>query len=134
MVFQQTPQISRLQTLAPEVAQRMQTSFNGAPFETVRDELERGELALLRADFGDSDAFCFVSRQGDMICIEAVEGQGGAMLVRRITECAKAHGLGCEGWTFIGDARLRLWARVGYHATGKRRISASGREQLQVVA
>lgn len=128
--------IERLRALTPEVAEAMRASFNGEPVENVRECVASGKYGLVRATLNNHAAHCIVSRTGEMVCLEAVEGNGflGLHLARFIVSAARDAGLQCEGWTFKSNARLRLWARVGFNPTGETRISGSGLEQLRLRA
>ena len=122
------PQIARLQGLTSAAAIALRPTFNGTPLAEVHARIQRGELALLEADFGDSIAYAIVSQQGNLARIEALAGAGGMYLARRIVEAARAHGLVCDAWVKT-KALARLTARIGMRPTGERHG-----EQLRVVA
>jgi hypothetical protein len=124
-------QVMRLAALTQDVAQAMRESLNGEPVHTVATKVISGEWALLRADSPDGTAYAILSKTGDSVCVEAVQGNGGTRLTRALVDAATHAGLRCEAWVF-NKARARLSARAGMFLTGASRVSGSGREQLQV--
>lgn len=107
----------------------MRVSLNGVSVDYVRDAIRSGEMALV----SHGVAFAVLSRKDNMICIEAVEGDGGTELARLLVSGAVAAGLQCQAWVF-NKARVRLAQRAGMRPTNVARIAHNGRTQLQVIA
>lgn len=109
----------------------MQVSFDGAPAQEIAARVTAGELALLCAEFQTGIAYAIVSMDENTACLEAVEGNGGAVLARMIVDLARKNDIACEAWVLC-KARARLAARAKMYLTGNERESYSGRKQMQV--
>jgi len=125
-------QVTRPASLTQEIAAAMSVAFNGETVRDVASRVDSGDLAIVRSDSPDGTAYAIVSQSGDLATVEAVEGPGGTLLTALIVQAARRAGLRCEAWV-LSESRARLAARAGLMPTGARRISGSGREQLQVM-
>jgi hypothetical protein len=123
--------VTRVPALTPDIAAAMRVSFNGESYVEVENRVAAGDYAILRGDCERGTSFAIVESDGKTATLHAVEGPGGTELTRQIVAAARRADVACDAWVFC-KSRARLAARAGMMPTGARRVSCSGREQLQV--
>lgn len=119
--------MEKLAELTDEIGGLMALSFNGVPVSVVREGVRNGTYGL----FKKGSAYAIVSVNGNVVCIEAVEGDGGTLLAREIVEASKRGGFVCVAWVF-NLARAKLAEKAGMKLTNEFRVGSNRRVQFKV--
>jgi len=105
----------------------MALSFNGVSINEVKKRVENGTYGLFEMD----SAYAIVSVTGNVVCIEAVEGNGGTLLAKEIVEASRRGGFVCVAWVF-NLARAKLAEKAGMKLTNEFRVGSNRRVQFKV--
>lgn len=113
--------------VAQLITEKMPVSLNEGDAGVIAGWIESGKWRMIQL----GDCLAVVSRDGNVVTIEMIEGRGGLFLARAITRRATEAGLICQGWV-LNEARVRMAAKIGMRPTGLTTTSHSGRTQIQV--